>query len=261
MRISVITAVYNNCATIAAAIESVLAQAHGDVELIVIDGASTDGTREILERYRDRIAIFVSEPDGGIYDALNKGIRYASGDIVGFLHSDDLFADEHVLSRIASTFDAHDVDAIYGDLIYVRRDDPDMVVRYWRSGSFSRRKLRLGWMPPHPTLYLRRSVYERLGGFDTSYRISADYESVLRYLGKASVKCEHIPEVLVKMRVGGASNRSLGNVVRKMREDFRALKYNQVGGSATLLMKSLSKLPQFFTRPAKAPYTLQRVNK
>jgi len=248
MKISVITAVYNNRETIAQALDSALAQTHPDVELVVIDGGSTDGTRAVLQGYADRLAVLMSEPDRGIYDALNKGISCASGEVVGFLHSDDLFADVAVLSRVASAFADPLVDAAYGDLLYVRKDDPGQVVRTWRSAAFSAARLAHGWMPPHPTFYVRRTVYERLGGYDTSYRIAADYDCVLRLLGKGGVCAAYIPEVLVKMRVGGASNRSLRNILQKSREDYRALRVNDVGGLAALAWKNLSKLPQFFKR-------------
>jgi glycosyltransferase len=246
MKISVITAVYNNRATIAAALDSALAQSHDDVELVVIDGGSTDGTLEVLQGYADRIGVLVSEPDRGIYDALNKGLRLAGGEVVGFLHSDDLYADTEVLRRVAGAFSDVEVGAVYGDLLYVRKEAPDQVVRTWRAGQFTPALLARGWMPPHPTFYARRSVYEELGGFDTRYRIAADYDCMLRFLGRGGIRMGYIPEVLVKMRVGGASNRSLANILRKSAEDYRALKSNGVGGLSALAWKNLSKLPQFF---------------
>ena len=245
MKISVITAVYNSRDTISLALDSVLGQDHSNVELIVIDGGSTDGTLEVLQGYADRLAVLVSEPDRGIYDALNKGIARASGEVVGFLHSDDLFADAAVLSRIGTVFADTEVDAAYGDLLYVSKDDPSRVVRTWRADAFTPAKLARGWMPPHPTLYVRRRVYERHGQFDTSFRIAADYDFILRLLGGEEVSIKYIPEVLVKMRVGGASNRSLGNIVKKTREDLRALRRNRIGGVGALVWKNLSKLPQF----------------
>jgi glycosyltransferase involved in cell wall biosynthesis len=248
MKISVITAVFNNRDTIAEALDSALTQTHPDVELVVIDGGSTDGTVAVLQRYADRLAVLVSEPDHGIYDALNKGIARADGEVVGFLHSDDLFADIAVLSRIAAAFADPAVDAVYGDLLYVRKDDPSQVVRTWRADAFSPARLARGWMPPHPTFYVRRAVYERLGGYDTSYRIAADYDCVLRLLGKGGGRAAYIPEVMVKMRVGGASNRSLKNILQKSREDYRALRVNGVGGLRALAWKNLSKLPQFLKR-------------
>ncbi len=248
MKISVVTAVYNNRGTVAAALESALQQTHDDVELVVIDGGSTDGTLAVLQAYADRIAVLVSEPDSGIYDALNKGIRLAGGEVVGFLHSDDLYADAEALRRVARAFAENEVAAVYGDLLYVRKEAPDRVVRTWRAGQFAPSRLARGWMPPHPTFYARREVYAELGGFDTSFRIAADYDCMLRFLGREGVRVGYIPHVLVKMRVGGASNRSLGNILRKSAEDYRALKANGVGGLPALAWKNLRKLPQFFVR-------------
>lgn len=248
MKISVVTAVFNNRQTIAAAIDSVLSQTGVEVELLVIDGGSTDGTLDVLLAYGDRLAVLVSEPDRGIFDALNKGIQLATGDVVGFLHSDDLFADEKVLAQIAAAFAASEVGAVYGDLLYVRRDQPEVVVRYWRAGEFSQRRLGWGWMPPHPTFYVRRSVYERLGTFDLRYRIAADYDTMLRFLGKGKVHADYIPKVLVRMRLGGTSNRSFVNIVRKSQEDYLALRRNGLGGMGALTWKNLSKVKQFFLR-------------
>ena len=248
VRISVVTAVFNARETVANALDSALAQAGVDLDLVVIDGGSTDGTLDVLDGYTGRIGKLVSEPDHGIYDALNKGLRSASGDVVGFLHADDMFADSSALSRVAAAFADSTVDAVYGDLLYVDRNDPDQVIRYWRAGEFSRERLSWGWMPPHPTFYVRRSVYERLGGFDTSYRIAADYDCMLRFLGPGGQRVAYIPEILVRMRVGGASNRTLGNIVRKSSEDLRALRRNGVGGIGALIWKNVSKLPQFLKR-------------
>ncbi len=249
MKISVITAVRNGRATLADALDSALAQDHSDLELIVIDGASTDGTQEVIQRYAGRLDHVISEPDEGIYDALNKGLRLAMGDIVGFLHADDRYADDRVLSRVAAALTDPGVDACYGDLLYVRRDDPGRVVRCWRAGSYRPRRLAWGWMPPHPTFYARRAVYQRLGGFDSGYRIAADYDCLLRFLGAGRIACAYIPEVLVHMRTGGASNRSPRSLLRKSWEDYRALRHNRVGGLGALLLKNLQKLPQFFIRP------------
>ena len=247
LKISIITAVYNNRDTIEAAIQSVLAQTHCEIELIVIDGGSTDGTREVLAQYESSIAILVSEPDDGIYHALNKGIDLASGEAIGFLHSDDLFADNFAIERVVSAFADSDVDAVYGDLLYVSKDDTSRVVRSWISGTYHRGLLSQGWMPPHPTFYVRREVYQRLGAFDVALRISADYDCMLRFLC-AGVKLAYIPYVQVRMRTGGVSNRSLRNVAQKSCEDYIALRRNRVGGAYTLFWKNVSKLPQFFRR-------------
>ena len=246
MKISIVTVVYNNCDTISAAIESIISQSHSEIELVVVDGASTDGTVEILRSYESRIAALVSEPDNGIYDALNKGIDLCTGDVVGFLHSDDLLADENAIARVARVMDDIEIDAVYGDLVYVQKSDPTKVVRTWRSGAYSVNMLSSGWMPPHPTFYARRAVYQRLGKFDATYRIAADYDCMLRFL-RANIRVEYVPYLQVRMRVGGTSNRSLANIVRKSREDLRALRTNNVGGVFALLGKNLRKLPQFFT--------------
>lgn len=246
MKISIITAVLNRRDTIQQALDAVARQDHGDIEHIVIDGASEDGTREILERNRSRIDVLVSEKDSGIYEALNKGVALASGEVVGFLHADDTFADERVVSRIAATLADPGADAAYGDLVYVSKDDAQRVVRRWRAGRFSRSRLAWGWMPPHPTFYARRRVYEALGAFDARHRIAADYDCMLRFLGPGGVVPIYIPEVLVRMRMGGASNRSLGNILRKSREDYLAMRRNGVGGLAALACKNLAKLGQFW---------------
>jgi glycosyltransferase involved in cell wall biosynthesis len=247
--ISVVTAVYNRRDTIAQALDSVLAQTHADVRSVVVDGASTDGTLDVLRSYDGRLRCCVSERDAGLYDALNKGLSLADGDVVGFLHADDVYAGNDVLERVARVFEDPAVDAVYGDLVYVRHDDVARVVRHWRAGNFSRAALRRGWMPPHPTFYARRSVYARHGGFDTAYRIAADYDAMLRYLAPGTLRLHYLPQVLVRMRLGGASNRSLANIVTKSREDLHALRRNGVGGLGTLLCKNLRKLPQFLSSP------------
>jgi glycosyltransferase len=248
VKISLITAVRNKRDTIGDAIESVQAQTWPNVEHIVIDGASSDGTLDVLNHYVDRLAVVVSERDEGIYDALNKGIRLATGEVVGFLHSDDMFASDRALETVAAAFADPTVDAVYGDLAYVSSSDATNVVRFWKAGEFTPTKLAWGWMPPHPTFYVRRSVYARLGAFDTSYRIAADYECMLRFLGEGRVAAKYVPEVLVNMRLGGASNRSMGNILKKSAEDYRALRENDIGAAGALLWKNLSKLPQFVLR-------------
>lgn len=246
LKISIITATFNRVDTVAEALASVAGQTWPQVEHIVIDGASTDGTLQVIEAQRDRLAVLVSEPDGGIYDALNKGYARSSGDVIGLMHSDDFYADERVLERVALAFADSAVDGVYGDLDYVARADPARIIRRWRSGTYQRSRLAHGWMPPHPTLFLRRSVIEQWGGFDTSFRIAADYDAMLRYLARGNIRLAYIPEVLVKMRVGGESNRSLSRILRKSREDYTALRRNEVGGLGALVLKNLSKVRQFF---------------
>lgn len=248
MKISVITAVFNARETVVDTIESILCQSHPDVELIVVDGGSTDGTVELLNRYKDKLSAFISEPDTGIYDALTKGVAHATGEAVGFLHADDLFTGVYVLEMIAGAFSDSSVDAVYGDLVYVSKTNTDKVMRYWRAGEFNREQLRCGWMPPHPTLYVRRTLYKEYGGFDASYRIAADYDCILRLLSNIEGKVVYIPEVLVRMRLGGVSNRSASNIVRKSWEDYRALRENGIGGIGALAWKNISKLGQFIRR-------------
>jgi glycosyltransferase involved in cell wall biosynthesis len=246
--ISVITAVKNRHKTVGQALDSLLSQSYSAVESIVIDGASTDGTLAVLEFYRSRLSLLISEPDQGIYEALNKGIEHATGDVVGFLHADDVFENSDVLAKMADAFQDPSVDAVYGDLVYVRHDDICQVIRYWKSGLYDAEALSCGWMPPHPTFYVRRSVYERLGGFDTSYRIAADYDMVLRFLAAGKIHAVYIPEVLVRMRTGGISNRSFKTIIRKSHEDIKVLRQNGLGGVFTLLQKNLRKVRQFWQR-------------
>ena len=246
MKISVVTAVWNRAATVGGAIDSVAAQTHPHVEHLVIDGGSTDGTLAEVEARRSPGMVVVSEPDRGIYDALNKGLAASTGDVVGLLHSDDFFAHACVIERIAAVFADPAIDAVYGDLDYVSASDPARIIRHWRAGLATPARLRRGWMPPHPTLFVRRRVFETHGAYDTRYRIAADYDAVLRWFGTAAITSAYIPEVLVKMRVGGESNASLAKILRKSREDYRALRTNRIGGLATLIAKNLSKLPQFF---------------
>lgn len=248
MKLSIITAVYNREVTVANAILSVAAQSYSDVEHLVIDGASTDGTLDAVQRLARPGMKVISEPDRGIYDALNKGIRAATGEVVGLMHSDDFFAHDRVLEKVAFAFATSGADAVYGDLDYVAAANTSRVIRHWCSGEFAPQRLSRGWMPPHPTLFVRRDAMLRLGLYDTDYRIAADYEAILRWFGKGGLSVAYVPEVLVKMRVGGESNRSLGRIIRKSHEDYRALRSTGVGGIRTLVWKNLSKLPQLLTQ-------------
>lgn len=245
MKISVVTAVYNRAATIGEAIQSVQSQTHGDIEHIIQDGGSIDGTLEVIQDLTNHTTQLRSERDGGIYDAINRGILRASGDVIGLMHSDDFFTHDGVLEKVSAAFADPGVDGAYGDLQYVAQGDASRVVRHWRSGAYSPAKLRRGWMPPHPTLYLRREVFERWGVYDTSLRIAADYDAMLRYLVKGGIKLAYIPEVMVTMRTGGESNRSLERILTKSREDLLAIRRNGVGGIGTLALKNLSKISQF----------------
>lgn len=248
LKISIITAVYNREHTIGQAIDSVARQTHPDLEHLIIDGASTDGTLAAVSRHGHARMQVHSGPDSGIYDALNKGMALAGGEVLGLVHSDDFLAHDRVLAQVARAFADPAVDAVYGDLDYVAAHDAARIVRHWKSGSYHRGKLGWGWMPPHPALFLRRRVIDRHGVYDTSYRIAADYDAILRWFGHGAIRPCYIPEVLVKMRVGGESNRSLSRVLRKSREDYRALRANGIGGAGALIAKNLTKLPQFLRR-------------
>lgn len=245
MKISVVTISYNAVESIADTISSVQKQNHPNVEHVIIDGASKDGTVELIRRLADERTIIVSEPDKGLYDALNKGIARSTGDVIGLMHSDDIYASDCVLAKVASVFSDPGIDGVYGDLQYVAADDLTRVIRHWQSGTYDLSKLRRGWMPPHPTLYLRREVFERWGVYDAEMRIAADYDAMLRYLVKGGITLCYIPEVMVKMRIGGVSNRSLRQILHKSREDLVAMRRNGVGGIGTLVLKNLRKLSQF----------------
>lgn len=248
IKFSIITAVWNREATLGDALDSLAAQSYDNYEHLVQDGGSTDGTLALLAGRPDCRRKLISERDGGIYDALNRAMARASGDVIGLLHSDDLLAHPQVLARVERCFEETKADAVYGDLDYVSASDTSRVIRHWKSGEYHPAKLRRGWMPPHPALFLRRKVIETWGGYDTSYRIAADYDSILRYFAKGQIAAAWLPEVLVKMRVGGESNRSIERILRKSREDFSALRRNKVGGIGALAGKNLGKLSQFLIR-------------
>ena len=248
MKISIVTAVYNSQKTIADAIDSVARQS-SPVEHVVIDGMSNDGTDKIIAANSDKISKTVREPDNGIYDALNKGIAHSTGDIVGFLHADDLLADVDVTTKIKEAF-ANGVQAVYSDLVYVKADDPQQIIRYWRGGEYNRRRFRFGWMPPHPTVYVLRDVYEKLGGYRTDLGSAADYECLIRLMYLNKVKVNYIPSITVKMRVGGESNATLGNRLKANHSDRTAWIENELNPPFGIrLTKPLSKLPQYFLRP------------
>lgn len=248
IRISVITVTLNSASTLPDCIASVERQNYKNREHIIVDGASTDGTIDIVSLHIDQISIFKSEKDNGIYDALNKGIQLATGDVVGFLHADDLYASDDVLSKVAKMFDDPATSAVYGDLEYVSKEDTSKVIRRWMSSTFNKGSLAWGWMPPHPTLYVRREWYSRIGGFDINYCISADYHSILKLFDNSDFKALYIPNVLISMRLGGASNKSIRAIIKKSTEDYRALRkcnFNFPVTIRAILWKNLSKLLQF----------------
>ena len=249
MKISIITATLNNRGSIEDCLNSIHNQSYKDIEHIVIDGGSTDGTLDLLSKYKNSITIQVSEPDKGIYYALNKGLKLAKGDIIGFLHADDMFADNDVIDTVVSNMERRNVDSCYGDLIYVGKKNTEKTVRYWKSCPYEKGLFEKGWMPPHPTFFVKKEMYDKYGMFDTDFKIAADYELMLRFLERHQITTLYIPSVLVKMRTGGTSNRSLRNILLKSKEDYRARKKNNVNNAlSTVLLKNLSKIPQFLGR-------------
>ncbi|OBX25534.1 glycosyltransferase [Gelidibacter algens] len=251
MKITIITATYNSARTLEVCMDSVLQQTFKEIEYIIIDGGSTDGTLDVISsKAKNNLNIvYSSEPDKGIYDALNKGIAKATGDVIGFVHSDDFLADHQVILKIAEAFETDDVDGVYGNLHYVQFDDTEKIVRNWISQPFLPKLLTRGWMPAHPTLFLKSEVYRNYGQFNLEYRIAADYDFVLRVFQQAHHKFTYLPLTITKMRVGGASNRSLKNLVQKTREDYKALITNKIGFPIKVVLhKNLSKLPQWFTK-------------
>lgn len=250
VKISVVTAVYNRKETIADAIRSVSSQTCSDLEYVVIDGMSSDGTSNVVKEHRNVIHTSIRESDSGIYDALNKGIKVSTGDVVGFLHADDLFADDRAIERVQEKFLEGNYDAVYADLTYVSFDDPNQIVRYWRSGDYRRGKFWYGWMPPHPTVYVRREVYENFGAYRIDHGSAADYECMVRLMVKNQIRVGYVPHVAVKMRVGGESNASIKNRLNANEADRKAWVENGFRPPFGLrITKPLSKLPQYFFRP------------
>jgi len=248
VKISIITATYNSAVTIGDTLQSLNSQSYDNIEYIIIDGASKDNTVDVIKQLCPRVTLIISEPDKGIYDALNKGIAAATGDIVGYLHSDDLFAYPDAVKDIVAGFEESKCDALYADLEYVSKDNTDNVIRLWKSGVYAKNKLKNGWMPPHPTFYMKRELYKKFGLFDLNFKIAADYDSLLRYLWCNNVTMSYLPKVVMKMRVGGASNRDLKNIIQKTMEDIQALKNSGIFWPRALLIKNISKLPQFFIK-------------
>lgn len=245
MRVSIITVVYNGAENIEDSIRSVIGQTHDDIEYVIIDGGSTDGTLDIIKRYDQNIARVISEPDNGIYDAMNKGLEVASGDVVGILNSDDLYADRTVIENVVEYFSERNVDSCYGDLVYVDRHNTNVPVRHWKSGEFLKQRFRSGWMPPHPTFFVRRDVYKKYGFLNIEFPLAADYELMLRFLYKHEVSTTYIPKVLVKMRTGGTSTPGL-YTVRAVAENYKAWKVNDLNPNPiTFVLKPLSKLLQY----------------
>lgn len=240
MKISIITVAFNAVDTLADTIKSVASQTHAEIEHIIIDGASTDGTQELIDRYASGISHFLSEPDKGIYDAMNKGLGLATGEVIGFLNADDVYANKDVLQRVAELMAHNELDAVFGDAEFVNPARPARSVRRYRSDRFRPDRIAWGWMPAHPALFLRRGVYERFGVFRTDYRIAGDFELVARIFHDGTLKYRHVPEVWVRMRIGGISTGGWRSSVLLNREVLRACRENHI---STSLPKILSKYP------------------
>lgn len=249
MKVSLITVSYNSEDTIEETFLSVFSQKGVDLEYIVIDGGSRDRTLAIIEKHRDKIDHFLSEKDNGIYDAMNKGLKMATGDVIGILNSDDVLAGETILGDLVSAFEKSNADGLYGDLVYVGRDDLSKVSRKWVSGNYLDGDFKKGWMPPHPTFYVKKEVYEKYGLFNLNFSSAADYEIMLRFIHKHKISITYLPKVMVKMRQGGKSNASFSNRLKANREDRKAWEVNGLKpGPFTLLFKPLSKLSQFIKK-------------
>jgi glycosyltransferase len=229
MKLSVITVVYNNDKTISEAINSVLSQNYDEIEYIIIDGASRDNTLTIIKEYQSRISKFVSEPDTGLYDAMNKGVRLATGDVIGILNSDDIYQDRNVISDIMYQFNSDEkVDLVYGDLVYVKQDDTNKIVRNWRSNKYYPNFFEDGNVPPHPSLFVKTEVYKESGLFNLDFKLAADYEFMLRIFKKHSFKSKYINRIIIRMRLGGATNQSFRNIWRQNVEILRAWNTNEL---------------------------------
>ena len=248
LTISIITVCYNSSKTILDTIKSVNLQSYKYIEHVFIDGLSTDNTKEIIRLNSKKTNLIISEEDSGLYDAINKGVLNATGDIIALLHSDDIFSSSEIISDLMEKIQNENLDGVYGDLLYVDKINTDKIIRFWKSCEFTPTLLREGWMPAHPTLILKKEVYLKHGVFDKSFKIAADYDFMLRIFKDSNLKFGYLPKVVNKMRVGGASNRNLKNIIKKSKEDYRAIRSNNIGGFTTLILKNTSKIKQFFNK-------------
>ena len=244
LKISIITATYNSYPNILSMLKNIQSQSYPNIELIIIDGGSTDRTLEEIKKC-NFVTDYISEPDQGIYDALNKGLKLASGQIIGFLHSDDIFADNNIVSEIVNQFKNKKIAGVYGDLQYVEKKNTNNIIRNWRSCNFNANLLKKGWMPAHPTLFLRKETYTKHGNFNLTYKISADYDFMLRVFKDNKLSFFYLPKVITKMRIGGESNRNIKNIILKTKEDYKVIISNKIGNWSTLLLKNFSKFKQF----------------
>lgn len=244
MKISIITTCYNREKTIAQAIESVLAQDYPNIEYIVVDGKSTDNSLEVIRSYGSRISKIISERDSGMYEAINKGIKAATGEIVGLLHSDDFLIHNHIITEIVERFKETSADIVYGDGLFVDAGQTDKVIRDWRSGNYRRWKVRLGWLPLHPTVYMKRSAIEQYGLYNENYKIAADSDFLVRYLYKADLQVEYLGKYVLRMRMGGLSTDSQKRKAM-WNEDVRMFRENGFLGVPEKILKMGWKVPQF----------------
>lgn len=250
MKVSLITVSYNAANTIRHTIESVVTQDYHDIEYIVVDGASKDGTQEIVAAYGKNISHFVSEPDKGLYDAMNKGLALATGELIGILNADDFYANNQVISRVIAEIQASGSDALFADLVYVNDDDLDKVVRFYPGKGFTPAKMLSGNMPPHPTFFVKKSFYDQHGGFDTSYQICADFDVMVRYFHKAQGSYTYLPEVIVRMRTGGSSTQGLSSTLTINKEMLKACrKYGLKTSLARIYSKYPKKVLQLLIKP------------
>ncbi|PCI99608.1 MAG: glycosyl transferase [Flavobacteriales bacterium] len=249
LKVSIITVCYNSSETIEATIKSVVSQTHNNIEYIIVDGKSTDNTLEIIENYKNNISKIISEKDNGLYDAINKGIELATGEIIAILNSDDLYEDNNVIENIVDLFEKEKLEACYADLVYVDRIDTEKVTRTWKSGSYKDGMFFNGWMPPHPTFFVKKEIYNKYGSFNLELKSAADYEIMLRFIHKHKIKLGYLPRVIVRMRIGGVSNISLINRIKANREDKKAWSINGIKPMPyTLIFKPLSKIGQFLKK-------------
>lgn len=250
MKISIITATFNSAATVADCISSVNEQSHDNIEHIIVDGVSKDKTLEVINSISNRVVKIISEPDKGIYDAMNKGIQQATGDIIGILNSDDLYINENVISDINKAFESDDsLDAVHTNLYYVRYSNPEQIVRHWITGEFTSGSFSHGWHPAHPTLFVRKRVYEQYGLFDLNYALAADFEFMLRIFEKYGINSKYLPITTVRMRLGGATSKNLKNIIKGNQECMQAFKKNDIKVSYIYpLIRLLPKLKQFINK-------------
>jgi glycosyltransferase involved in cell wall biosynthesis len=236
MKVSVITACYNRAQSIAAALDSVASQTYRDIEHVVVDGGSTDGTLELISAQGGSIDKLITGPDRGIYDALNKGLAASSGDLIGFLHSDDVYAGSDVIQTVVEQVQTRSLDALYGDVVFVRAEEPDRVVRRYSSRRFRPSRISWGWMPAHPSLFVCKRLFERFGSFKTDYAIAGDFEFIARIFARPSFKYGYVPKVLVKMRMGGMSTQGWRSTLELNKEVLRACRENGISSNYLKLL-------------------------